>query len=160
MSAAALEDFRPAVRTLIGDDDPQDLTQYTDDQIDAATKLVFQCGMQPEGHTLTGTAIAPAIDDGDSFALVVFKAAMMRLFGAEGGMSYRTRAISVTDRGDKKRDLLLELERMIHRIEGGSCCFATQTDFNTWFNDLSGGLYEKNLRYTSPDYQWPQITRP
>lgn len=149
MPASALSDFRDVIRVLIGDDDPQGLTEYEDGQIDQAVKMVFQLGFSPAGYSVdygSGT-IEPAIVEGDHFALIAFKAARLRLGGEEGGSTYRTRALSVTSKGDSKRDILLELERMVHQIEGGVCCFVTQRDFVTWFNDMNGGLLQKNLRW-------------
>lgn len=150
MSATAISAFREPVRVLIGDDDPE-VPEYTNAMIDAATRLVFQMGQAPtDNRTYTlgtdGQTISPGIVWGDDFGVVALKAARIRLGGSEGGITFRTRALTVgrADRGDNKWRLMQELENRLYDKEG-QVAFATQRDFVQWLNDMSGGILEKNL---------------
>lgn len=152
MSATQISDFRDTVRLLLGDDDPQGLTEYTNAQIDQAVLVVFRLGQQPTDYELGEdlTTISPAVSSGDDFALIAYRAARLRLGGEEGGSTFRTRAMMVQDKGERKRDLMLELERLIHGIEGGECCFSTQSDFVAWFNDMNGFYAERTGDWNLP----------
>ena len=154
MSASRISDFRDVVRVLIGDDDFEGLYEYEDSQVDAAIRMVFQFGRQPEGYVLgSDDTITPAVTFGDHFAGIALRAARTRLGGAEGGLTYRTRAISVgrADRGDDKWGLMRELEQRLYEIEG-VVAFATQRDFITWVNDMNGAYTERDLVWNGLTY--------
>lgn len=148
MTATKVVHLRQLVRMTLGDDSVLGSYLYTNDQVDQAISAVFALGLGPEDYSVDETGLfTPALESGDDLALVVFHAARLRVGGDDGAMSYQTRALKVTDRGERKSSLLKELEHYIHRIEGGQCCFGQQRDFLKWANDLSGGLLEKQLRY-------------
>lgn len=148
-----LSEFRDPLRLLLGDMDPLENYQFTDDHLERGVRAVFQCGLQPtEDNSATtaeyalndaGTAISPTVPSGDDFALIAYRAAKLLVMGQDGAISYRTRALSVNDRGDRKKDLMRELELLIHRIEGGLCVFASQRSFVLWLNNQRGASIEK-----------------
>lgn len=150
-SAANLSDFRPLVRALIGDDSASGAHQFTDDQIDASVLGVFQMGKGPEGYAVVDDGeISPALPYGSGFAIVALRAARIRMGGSPSGVSYRTRAISVTDKGFSRGELMNWLERELHEHEGATADMS-QRDFWRYVNEALGGALEK---YTG----WPDLT--
>jgi len=102
---------------------------------------VFRVGRGPDDfvYDYDADTITPTLPDGDSFAVVLYRAARYLAGGMDGAIMYRTRALAVTDRGNKKRDLLRELEIEIHKIEGGECVWAAKQAFDTFFHALRDG---------------------
>lgn len=143
-------EFYVALRTLLGDNDPYGTFQHQDGALEGALRSVFLLGRGPAGYALDGdrqssTSITPDIPSGDPFALISYEAALMLVGGEEGSYSYRTRAISRSKSGDRKRDLLSELRIKIYEIRGGgSEQFTSVESFVVWMQS-SRNLYEAAL---------------
>jgi hypothetical protein len=138
---SAFSDFYMTIRLMLGDLDPNQLFQYQDATLAGAIRAVFLMGRGPTGFTLDGdrnttTNITPDIPTGNEFAIISLEAALLLVGGDVGANSYRTRALSVSESGDRKRDLLTKIRTEIYAIAGGDG-FATQQSFLVWITSLT-----------------------
>lgn len=138
---SAFDEFYIPIRLMLGDLDPNAIYQYQDAALDAAIRSVFLFGRGPTGFLLDGdrnntTTITPDIPTGNEFAIISLEAALLLVGGDVGGNSYRTRALSVSESGDRKRDLLQKLRMEIYAITAGDG-FATQQSFLVWITSLT-----------------------
>ena len=131
----ALSEFYEPLRLILGDRDPAGVYEYTDVMLDGAVRSVFRLGRAPTRYSLTGANISPTLPDGNDYAQITYESALL-LVGGEETINYRTRAISVTRAGDRKRDLLLELRHRLHQIEEGDG-FSTYQNFLIWARSAS-----------------------
>lgn len=125
---------------MLGDLDPNQIYQYQDAGLDGAIRSVFLFGRGPAGFALEGnrtssTDITPDIPTGNEFAIISLEAALLLIGGDVGANSYRTRALSVTESGDRKRELLTKIRTEIYAIAAGDG-FATYQSFVTWITSL------------------------
>jgi hypothetical protein len=123
------------MRPVLGDD-PAVIghQEFTDAQLAASVFAVVRLGQVP-GFTISNdrVTITPTIEEAKDWALIVAKAAMQRVSGSmDGAMSWRTRPISVTDRGERKRDLLMELRDMLYDSQGGLPFYGGRSNFVSW----------------------------
>jgi hypothetical protein len=137
--------FYLPLRVLLGDNDPHQVYQFQDTALDSALRTVFLFGRGPEGFELAGdrseaTQITPDLPSGNEFALVAYEAGLLLMGGDVGANSYRTRPVSVTESGDRKRDLLAELRTKIYEIRAGDG-FDTYQSFIDWVGELERQLY-------------------
>jgi hypothetical protein len=141
MSAAdktPFSDFYETIRLILGDRDPYQVFDYSDDDLDGAIRGVFLLGKAPEGFSLLGsdrqgaTDIIPFIPNGDAFALIVYESALMLVGGEEGTMRYSTRALSHSVSNDRHRHILGELRSRIYEIRAGKEQFVSIQSFATW----------------------------
>jgi hypothetical protein len=137
--------FYGPLRTLLGDRNVGGLFMYPDETLDSGLRTVFAVGKQPTGYSLltgggdavtTGNLsdadkITPDVSLGDPFALICLWTAKFLISGEDGAFRYTTRSISVADKGDRKRDLLCELEVRIDELLAGEC-FGTLQSFASW----------------------------
>jgi len=132
--------FYPVLRLLLGDNDPYGVYQYTDAVLNNALKSVFLLGRGPEGYSLSEDQgqIAETVVHGDPFALITYEAVLMLVGGEDGKLSYRTRALSVTDSGERKRDILQEMRQKIYDIRDGKEQFVSYQSFSNWVNSVMG----------------------
>lgn len=138
---SAFSEFYIPIRLMLGDLDPNAIYQYQDSALDAGIRSVFLFGRGPVGYLLDGdrnttTNILPDIPTGNEFAIISLEAALLLVGGDVGANSYRTRALSVSESGDRKRDLLTKLRTEIYAITAGAG-FATQQSFLVWITSLS-----------------------
>ena len=132
---------------MLGDLDPNEIYQFQDSALDSALRTVFLFGRGPTGFDLDGdrstaTDITPDIPNGDGFAIISLEAGLLLIGGDVGANSYRTRALSVSESGDRKKDLLAKLRMEIYRIVAGDG-FSTYQSFLSWilsFTDIREGL--------------------
>lgn len=119
---ATISDFRPYVRFLLGDHDP-DIPLIESSQIDNAVKLAVlgQEIMDDDGNTLSIVSgqISPDIDvatDPKAYTLIIYKAA--KFFAQQfTRYSYRSRAFS--ENFGAKPDLVMGLMEDVYRLEHG-----------------------------------------
>ena len=128
--------FYGPLRVMLGDNDPYQVYQFQDSALDQALRTVFLFGRQPKGFELQGdrevaTEITPDLPSGNEFALVTLEAGMLLMGGDAGANSYRTRPLSVTTSGDRKRDLLAKMRTEIYAIVAGDG-FNTYESFCVW----------------------------
>lgn len=123
-----------AIRILIGDTNPEKVYTHQDADLLVAVQTVFRMGDAPEEYVLSSNreSISPALADGRDFAKVVLQAGFLLVGGEDGAYSYRTRALSVTKRGDRRKSLLNELKLKLYEIDGGGNSFAGYQDFISW----------------------------
>lgn len=138
---SAFGEFYIPIRLMLGDLDPNALYQYQDTALDAAIRSVFLFGRGPNGFLIDGdrnssTEIKPDIPTGNEFAIISLEAALLLVGGDVGANSYRTRALSVSESGDRKRDLLTKLRVEIYAITSGAG-FASAQSFLVWITSLS-----------------------
>lgn len=154
----AFETFYPVMRAILGDRQVGGMWNYTDADLLSALRAVFALGRAPEGYAMdpanpaTGANVTPDVALGDVFALIAYDACLILVAPEDGKNSYRTRSISVTDGGDRKRDLLFELERLTSAIRDGDCVFATYQTFAAWAGvreQVEPGLAYSGIRRTS-----------
>lgn len=144
---SAFSEFYLPLRVMLGDLDPNEIYQFQDNALDSAIRTVFLFGRGPIGFALDGdrstaTCITPDIPTGDGFAIISLEAGLLLIGGDVGGNSYRTRALSVSESGDRKKDLLAKLRMEIYRIVAGDG-FSTYQSFLSWilsFTDIREGL--------------------
>lgn len=132
--------FYQPLRILLGDNDSEQVYQFQDSAIASALRTVFLFGRGPDGFELDGdqataAAIKPDLPSGNEFAIVAYEAALLLIGGDTGANSYRTRALSVTESGDRKRDLLAELRTKIYAIQAGDG-FSTYQSFVSWVQSI------------------------
>lgn len=137
-------EFHEVLRIILGDNDPHGVYAYDTTTLDRGVKFVFRLGRGPEGYAWTESGetkgVTPALPDGNAFAMVAYEAALLLIGGEQGANSYRTRAISVTESGDRKRDLMHELRFKIHDIRNGDADFVTYQNLLTWMLSVDQGL--------------------
>jgi hypothetical protein len=125
------------LRALLGDRQVHGNWNYTDPMLTSAIKSVFLLNRGPERFKLNDTqdAITPDFDpdhDGDKYALTVYQAALLLIGGEDGAYRIHTRAVSVVDSGDRKKDLMRELHRLIYETRDAVTVFTTYQDFRAW----------------------------
>jgi hypothetical protein len=149
--------FYEPLRILLGDNDCEQVYQFQDSALSGAVRTVFLFGRGPDGFALDGDqataeAITPELPSGNEFAIVAYEAGLLLIGGDTGANSYRTRALSVTESGDRKRDLLAELRTKIYGIQSGDG-FSTYQSFVTWVQSI-GDDWRSGLQVKVP----PQST--
>jgi hypothetical protein len=116
------------VRVILGDEKIHGQWYYPDERLDSAIRSVFLLGNGPAGFALTGTedeTITPDVPMGDPYAIVCYEAALLLIGGEDGQVLMKTRAATLRDHGDRKRDLLLLLGQRIYEIRNGMPVFVT-----------------------------------
>ena len=139
MSTTAYSVFYTPLRTVLGDRDPFGNFAYSNADLNSGLDVLFLTGDVPDGYTAAAAAITPEVAAGMDFALILYRAALLLLNGEDGAGSWRTRALSVTDSGHRKRDLLTALRMKLSDAENGGAgiVFETQQNFLVWLNNLS-----------------------
>lgn len=137
-------EFNDLLRLILGDNDPHGVFSYDAASLQRAVKFVFRLGRGPYGYAWqesgNSAGVTPDLPDGNAFAKIAYEAALLLIGGEQGANSYRTRALSVTESGDRKRDLLQELRFKIHAIDNGDADFATYQNLLTWMMSVDEGL--------------------
>ena len=138
---SAFSEFYIPIRLMVGDLDPNEIYQHQNAALDAAIRSVFLFGRGPNGFLIDGdrsssTEIKPDIPTGNEFAIISLEAALLLVGGDVGANSYRTRALSVSESGDRKRDLLAKLRIEIYAITAGAG-FASAQSFLVWITSLT-----------------------
>lgn len=131
----------PFLRSLLGDRQVMGAWHYSEADLLSAVRTAFAAGRSPSGYSLVGslataTAITPEMSSGDAMARLLYASVLILIAGEDGAKSIRTRELTVTDGGHRKRDLLSEMRLQIHRIESGDCVFSTQQSLAQF---LTGG---------------------
>lgn len=151
--------FYTPLRTVLGDRDPYGVYAYSNADLDGALDVIFLTGQGPEGYVASAGSIEPSVSVGDDFGLILFKAALLLIHGEDGAGSMKTKALSVSDQGQRKRDLTTELRLKISDIEGGGgIVFLTRQSL---------GVYLENITHSnladwigSESYQIPVLAAP
>jgi hypothetical protein len=128
----------PFIRSLVGDRQVMGAWHYRNDDIASAVRTAFVTGRAPIQYHLVGdlqTAmeIAPDLATGDDMAIVLYEAALILIGGEDGRKSIKTRELTLTDGGDRKRDLLHELKLQVYRIRSGDTVFSTSQTLTQFF---------------------------
>lgn len=133
--------FYPVVRTILGDEEIHGIWNYNDDRLDSAIKSVFLLGRGPKGYLLNDaqTDINPDPPSGDPYALISYEASLLLVFGEDGEVRMRTRSVWLIDKGERKRDLLIELGQLIYEIRDGGAVFATYQNLEDFLNSMRSG---------------------
>lgn len=151
--------FYTPLRTVLGDRDAYGLYAYPDADLVAALDVIFLTGGGPDGFTAAAGQITPEVEAGDDFALILFRAALLLITGEDGAGSMRTRALSVSDQGQRKRDLTTELRIKISSIEnGGGIAFETRQALGVYIQNLTGASMLDWI--DSAHYRLPILTAP
>lgn len=135
-------DFYPTLRAILGDRQVMGLWNYGDADLLSALRSVFALGRGPAGYALDAaalnqaTGVDPAVELGDPFALIAYDACLILVGGEDGAMSIRTRSLSISDSGHRKRDLLWELRGLVSDIRGGGAYFSTRQSIAQWIGSF------------------------
>lgn len=137
--------FYEVLRSLLGDRQVNGAWNYPDGVLASALRTCFATGRAPARYTLAddGGAIITAANLGDAtqvfqdvslggdLARICWFTVKGLIIGEDGKMSVQTRSVSVRDGGDRKEDLLVQLELWIRedQIEG---LFDTAQKFAQW----------------------------
>ncbi len=123
----AIAAFRPYVRTLLGDNDPN-VKEYRAEQIDDAIRLVVNLGKVP-GVKLTtdGMSLDPAVEpdpnDADKtrrWAKLVLNAAKYFILPNAGSYAYRTRPLAEVF--GEQRDFVHEILQEVYLLDNFAGC--------------------------------------
>lgn len=131
--------FYLPLRTVLGDRDPHGLYAYSEADLDSSLDVLYLTGEMPEAYTADSAFITPGVARGDDFALILYRAALLLVQGEDGAGSWKTRALSVSDQGQRKRDLLTHFRLKLSDAEnGGGIVFETQQNFFAWLGNACG----------------------
>lgn len=132
--------FYQPMRAVLGDRDPSGIYAYSDDDLGAAIDVILSCGDGPAGYLSDGSGnINPTVPIGDPYALILFQSSLLLINGEEGGGSMRTKALSVSDMGHRKRDLITSFRLKISDIQtGGGLAFETRQSLGVFLQNLTG----------------------
>lgn len=139
-----ISDFYETMRLILGDRQVHGIWNYVDDTLAASVRAVFMLGRNPLGYLLAGDVIAPDPPSGDPWALICYDACLLVVGGEDGKLMYRTKAISVHDGGERKRDLLTELRMKTYEIRNGGAVFSTVQNFVEFVHNgaaQDGGIF-------------------
>lgn len=155
----AYSTFYTPLRAVLGDRDAFGMFAYSDADLNAALDVIFLTGQGPEGYTSAAMQITPDMTAGDDFGLVLFKAALMLIMGEDGAGSMTTRALSVSDRGERKEGLTTELRIKISSIEnGGGIVFETYQSLGVYLQNLTHSNIQDWIDATSYRLPLPVAT--
>lgn len=141
----ALENFRPALRIMLGDFDAVS-RQYPDAALDDGVRTVMRLGKLP-GFTLSPDllAIDPEVRTANAYALITYHAVKLFVQSRPDRYSYKTRPMSESY-GNSYR-FLASLEADIHKLENGEMFLGYQTYFS-WLSGTAGlPLYETLVQF-------------
>lgn len=131
--AMTFDKLYDVVRLILGDRQVHGNWLYPNGTIDSSIKATFLLGRGPSGFALNDPQdqITPDFEagGGDPYALTCYESALLLVGGEDGAMRIQTRALSIQDSGDRKRDLLSELKQRIYEIRDGGSVFASSQDF-------------------------------
>lgn len=125
------------LRAILGDREVNGVWHYAQETLASGLRAVLLTGAGPAGYTLKGSdpyaavEVEPELQLGDDAALLLYDAVMLLVRGEDGALSWNTRSLSVRDGGDRKKDLLWELERKVFDIRNGDTVFRP---CNRWGN--------------------------
>ena len=148
-----ISEFYTTMRLILGDRRVHGIWNYAEDTLAGAVQAVFLLGRNPTGYSLGGTArdaILPDPPSGDPWALICYDACLLLVGGEDGRLMYRTKAISVHDGGDRKRDLITELRMKIYEIRNGSAVFSTVQTFIQFVHngaEKDGGIFAEFTQF-------------
>jgi hypothetical protein len=131
-----LADFYEPLRALLRDNDVQQ-QENSDDQLAAALRSAWRLGLWPAGFIVAGTAVDPEVPVGMKFAEVVMETAIFMTVGETGAYSFSTRALSETDHGDRKRDILQYCRTRLHELRDGDAVFSSRQSLVAFFNTVA-----------------------
>lgn len=121
--------FRPTLRLALGDNPAAGTYKYSDAQLDAAIVGAMQAGQGPSCLALANnnTEITPDPNP-DEFGYLLFQTALL-MMGGYSPISYKTRAISVSESSTTKRDILTHLRLKIQELrDKGNICSGTGSE--------------------------------
>lgn len=148
--------FYGPIRLILGDRKVQGLWNYDDDTLKSAITTTFFVNLAPPGYALDPASMIITPDPGgDAAALLTFQSALLCIGGEEGANSFRTKAISVHEFGDRKRDLLADLRQKIYEIRDGNAQFSTLQGFVAFLANMPAGGSDNIL---GPIAEFSQIT--
>lgn len=117
--AKPLLDYFPNLRTILQDVPVAGIYAYSDQQCADLLRTVVQTGLGPKGVDISETdeqQLDPAPASPDARGFLVFQAALFAL-GGTTGVSWKTRAMSVTMAPREREQTINHLRRMINRLE-------------------------------------------
>ena len=140
------------MRVVLGDNDTQGSQEFTDDQLADGVRTAYLLASFPRGTNPTqpyqltdsvggavnkyaGDTITPEPPVVD-FAIMMCEACQALMVGDQGAFSVQTRAISETDHGERKRDILQYVRQRIYDLKDGDAIFATRENFTAFMMTL------------------------
>lgn len=149
---SALSDFYEPMRVLLGDNDPQQ-NENSDAQLSAALRTSFVLQAWPKGYTVSGEAVTPDLPLGLDFATVLMETVIAMTVGGDGAYSFVTRALSETDHGEKKRDILQYARQKLYELRDGDAAFSSRQTFVAFLNTI-GGLGDLATATVLPNFDF------
>lgn len=134
---SALTDFHEPMRILLGDHDPQQF-EFEDAMLDAMLRCAYHIGAWPAGYVLTGHLIAPEVKVGTDYCQILMESLLAGVVGQQGAYSFKTRAISETDHGERKRDILQYARLKLYELRDGSAVFSSRQSLIAFLNTIEG----------------------
>lgn len=139
--------FYESLRSLLGDRQVNGAWNYPDARLDSALRTAFATGKTPAPYrladgdgdpvALTANGLQDAVQVqqevtlGGDFARICWHACKGLVVGEDGKMHVQTRSVTIKDGGDRKADLLVQLDLWIR--EGDiDALFDTSQRFAQW----------------------------
>lgn len=137
--------FYLPLRGLLADRFENGSWGYPDEVLDSGLRTCFAANWNPPNYflsdgtnavtTLAGLAdaigVTPDIALGGDLALLCYYTVKGMIVGEDGAMAVNTRSVSIRDHGERKRDLLIQLDLWIRNGEIGQR-FDTAQRFAQW----------------------------
>lgn len=131
-----LSDFRTVMRAILHDNAPGIDPEFSDEQLDAALTASYFLGTWPDDYALESSTITPAVTNLKHFGVITLEACTVMMVGDVGQFSFKTRALSETDMGHRKRDILQYARERIYTLQDSDQCFSTIQKLEAFFNTL------------------------
>lgn len=139
--------FYESLRSLLGDRQVNGAWNYPDAKLDSALRTAFATGRTPAPYALadangdavtltanglqSATQILQEVKLGGDFARICWHACKGMIIGEDGRMHVQTRSVTIRDGGDRKADLLVQLDLLIREGDIDSL-FDTTQRFAQW----------------------------
>lgn len=161
--------FYEPLRSLLGDRQVQGAWNYTDEALASGLRTCFATGKAPAGLSLAddsggaittaaalgdATQVAQDVKLGSDMALLCWWTIKGLVVGEDGKMSVQTRSVTVRDGGDRKAELLMQIELWIREAQIDQT-FDTTQRFAQWAAArVSPGDYAGLNAVTPQQYQY------
>ncbi len=125
------------MRVLLADNDADLGYENSDEQLSAALLASFMLGTWPAGYDLSGSTVTPDPLVRD-FGIIVLESVWAMVVGTQGAYAFRTRALSETDMGQRKRDLMQYAREKLYSVRDGDAVFSTRQTLIAFLNSVNG----------------------
>lgn len=157
-----LSDFYEPLRVLLKDNDTQQ-QENSDAMLAAALRSAWKVGLWPAGYAVSGGGVTPEVPVGKAYAEIIMETALFMTVGDTGAYSFATRALSETDHGERKRDILQYCKQKLYELRDGDAAFSSRQSLIAFFNTVQDAADLASVNVAGPltfsvDYQGSGLT--